>query len=294
MNKKLFRLLRFTGLPLIFREFIQRHKVTILLFHDLRKETTEKVLGYLYEKYTIIDLNDLIRAVETNATLPVKSMILTFDDGHIGNYEILPVIKKMNIPITIFLCASIINTHRHFWFRFYNATISAASLKRMSNKERLETLSKAGFEQEKEFDIPQALQKSQIDEMKSHINFQSHTLFHPILPECDNEVAKAEIFKSKEILENQYGLKINSISYPNGDYSERDIQLVKNAGYKCGVTVDFGYNTPATDLFRLKRISVNDSNDINEIIVKASGLWAFLKTLNGRRQEHGFSNETDQ
>ena len=80
-----------------------------------------------------------------------------------------------------------------------------------------------------------------------------------------------------------------AIAYPNGDYSERDIELVKSAGYRCGVTVDYGFNTVKTDLFRLKRLSVNDTGNIDELAVKASGVWAFIKTRNGRKQGYGWN-----
>ena len=285
MHKLLFRLFRISGLPFLFRELIQRNKVTILLFHEISKVTAEQTFSYLSKKYNIIALNDFIDAIDKRdkTKIPKKALILTFDDGHIMNYEMLPVIKKYNIPVTIFLCASIINSNRHFWFKYKNQSISTGPLKYLSNKERLNVLAKAGFEQDKEFDNPQALQKSHIDEMKHHVNMQSHTLFHPCLPKCDNNKAREEIFNSKEILETEYKLVINAISYPNGDYSERDILLTNEAGYKCGITVDFGFNSIKTNVFRLKRLSVNDTPNINELIVKASGVWSFFKTRNGHK-----------
>ena len=296
MKELLFKLLRLSGLPILFREVIQRNKVTILLFHDISKETAEQTFSYLSKNYNIVDLNDFINAIDKRDKTKIakKALILTFDDGHIGNYEILPVIKKYNIPVTIFLCASIINSNRHFWFKYKNQSISTGRLKHLSNKEKLNVLSKVGFEQDKEFDKPQALQKSHIDEMKHHVNMQPHTLFHPCLPKCDNDEAREEIFNSKEILEREYKLKINTISYPNGDYSERDISLAKEAGYKCGITVDFGFNTIRSDIFKLKRLSVNDTADINELIVKASGVWSFFKTRNGHKQAFGFTNKIEQ
>lgn len=293
MNKLLFILLRVTGLPIIFRELIQRNKVTILLFHDISKETAEQTFSYLSKKYNIIDLNDFIDAIDKRdkTKIPKKALILTFDDGHIRNYEMLPVIKENKIPVTIFLCAAIINSNRHYWFQHKNQPMDTEELKHLSNKEKLNILSKGGFEQDKEFDTPQALQKSHIDEMKHHVNMQAHTMFHPCLPKCDNEEARLEIFNSKEILEREYKLEINAIAYPNGDYSERDVLLAKEAGYKCGITVDFGFNSIKTDVFRLKRLSVNDTSNINELIVKASGVWSFFKTRNGRKQESGFTNK---
>lgn len=92
MNKLLFRLLRFSGFTILFRELIQRKKVTILLFHDISKETANQTFSYLSKKYNIIDLNDFINAIENRdkTKIPKKSLILTFDDGHIRNYEMLP------------------------------------------------------------------------------------------------------------------------------------------------------------------------------------------------------------
>ena len=82
-------------------------------------------------------------------------------------------------------------------------------------------------------------------------------------------------------------------SYPHGDYSDRDIELCRQAGYDCGITVDFGFNTVTTDRFRLKRLSVNDTDDLNELIVKASGLWQFVKTLLREDGEFGWTDDVE-
>ena len=295
-RKLCFMAIRFTGIPFLCREFIQKKKVTIILFHDINRETAEKAFIRLSRIYNLIHLSDFIEAVyrRDNSMIPRKALIITLDDGHIRNYEMLPVIKQHNIPVSIFLCASIINTNRHFWFMFKNRSISVSRLKRVSNKERLALLSQHGFEQDKEFDTPQALQRTHIDEMKHLIDIQSHGLFHAVLPKCTEDEARDEIFDSKEILERHYGLRIDAISYPNGDYSERDIYLAKAAGYKCGITVDFGYNTINTDAFRLKRICLDDNDDVNALIVKASGVWSFIRTINGRKQGFGFTDETQK
>lgn len=283
MKSFIFFLLRMMGLPFLFRQFAQRDKVTIILFHDISAETAEKTFSYLSKKYNIISLDDYLDAVRHKKSLPKRAMVITFDDGHLKNYDMLPVIRKLNIPVTVFLCAAIVDTNRQFWFMASNPPVPVPELKTKANSERLAILSQNGFFQDQEFDSPQALQRHQIEEMKEVVNFQSHTLYHPILPNCGDEEARREIFDSKEVLEREYGLDINAFSYPNGNYSDRDVRLTKEAGYACGITVDFGFNTTGSDLFRLKRISVNDTDDKNELIVKASGLWAFLRTRNGRK-----------
>lgn len=292
MKKLLFKALRYSGLPALFRQLVQKNKVTILLFHDLSPEVAEKTFTYLKRRYNIICLNRFIEAAEKKepVRIPPKALVLTFDDGHIRNYEMLPIIKKLKVPVTIFLCASLLDTRRHFWFNHLNGSLPAAMLKRLPNQERLRKLSAIGFEQDMEFEKPQALTKQQLAEMQPYINLQSHTMFHPCLPTCDDYEAREEIFNSKQMLLRDFGLDAHVLSYPNGDYSDREIRLARQAGYRCGITVDYGFNTVHSDLFKLKRLSVNDTADLNELSVKASGFWAFFKTWNGKKQAFGFTS----
>ena len=114
----LFKILRFSGLPLLVRELIQRRRVTILLFHDISRETAARTFECLAARYHLLDLQTFIRKCKAHdRRLAPKSLILTFDDGHIRNYDLLPLLKEKRIPVTIFLCAGIIDTKRHFWFR---------------------------------------------------------------------------------------------------------------------------------------------------------------------------------
>lgn len=264
----------------MFREFVQRHKVTFLLFHDLDAHDADCNFSWLKKHYNLIGLNDYLDAVGSGSSLPIKAAVITFDDGHVGNYDLLPVIKRLQIPITIFLCSGIVGTRRHFWFKHSDeVTPRLESLKKKSERERLAQLRLLGYEEKQEYDNRQALSKEEIEEMSPWVDFQSHTCFHPILPQCDDKIAEDEIIKSKAQLEQEYGFKIRSLSYPNGDYSDRDIQLAKQAGYECGVTVDAGYNDRGSDLFRLKRVSVNDAKSLDELIVKASGCYVFFKRV---------------
>jgi hypothetical protein len=58
--------------------------------------------------------------------------------------------------------------------------------------------------------------------------------------------------------------------------------MVKDAGYKYAITTRPGYNSLGSDIFRLKRLSVNDSGNIDEIVVKSSGVWGIFKKLSGQ------------
>ena len=279
MNKIIFKIIRYSGLPWIFRNFIQKNKVSILMFHEIDPETAVQTFSYLKKKYNLISLDTFVKAsiLKDSTNIPPKALIITFDDGLSSNYHLLPIIKKYNVPLTLFLCASIINTNRHFWYKHKGLSLPLSDYKTLSNKNRLLALHKDGFIQDKEYDEAHALSKNQLIEMSEFVNMQAHTKFHPCLPMCDDDEAKIEIFESKKILEDEYGFTINSIAYPNGDYSDRDVNLVKEAGYTSAITVDGGFNTLRSDLFRLKRFSTNDTGNLDELVVKSSGAWSFLR-----------------
>ncbi|MCB0530672.1 MAG: polysaccharide deacetylase family protein [Lewinellaceae bacterium] len=282
--------LRYSGVPFLFREIIQRNKVTILCLHDMHPDIAERAFDYLSRHYNIISLNDFLKArlAADSAALPPKALVITFDDGHLGNYDLLPLLEARKIPVTIFLCAGIVDTNRHYWFNFKHPDIDKEALKRVPNRERLRRLAKAGFFPEQEFSRPEAMNRRQIEAMKPVVNFQGHTVLHPCLPQCTDAEARQEIEAGRQLLEENFGLSVNAIAYPNGDYSDRDVQLVRAAGYQLGLTVDFGFNTLKTDPFKLKRLSIGDTDNPDTIALKASGAWAFFKTRNGARQGYGW------
>ena len=153
----------------------------------------------------------------------------------------------------------------------------------MPNDERLKMLQEIGFLQNGENGFAESLNSDQIKEMIPYVNFQSHSKYHPILPGCSNSEVKDEIFSSKKHLEENYGLDINAFSSPNGNYSDREIKLCTEAGYQCAITVDFGFNSVKNDSFRLKRLPVDGTVDVNELFVKASGLSEIMGVLSGHK-----------
>ncbi len=211
--------------------------------------------------------------------MPRKALVVTFDDGHKGNYNLLPVFRQYQVQSTIFLCSSIVGTHRHYWWKACPNITIVYALKPLDNDERLRHLAEFGFQENREYVERQSLSREEIEELRATVDLQAHSRYHPILPQCTDDQSWEEIAGSKTELENTYGLSIYAFAYPNGDYSPRDTVLARKAGYACALTIDGGYNTPKTDMFRLRRLRVDDKADMNELIVKASGLWSFFERI---------------
>src|SRR5262249_6843427 len=145
-------------------------------------------------------------------------------------------------------------------------------------------LESIGFRDDDELAERESLSDDEILELSGKlVDFQSHTVTHPILPWCSEAKARDEVVRSRTALMTRYDLDIYALAFPNGDYSARDLALAREAGYRCALTLDRGFNMSTTDPFRLRRIGIDDVDGIDELIVKASGVWGLVTSRVGDR-----------
>lgn len=283
--KNLFwKLVVFSGLPWFVREILNKNKAGILLYHEPTPENLEKHLKFLSNHYNLITLDLLVEAILKKdwVKIPPKALAITIDDGHQSNYALLEVFKKYRIKPTIFLCSQIVNTHRHFWWK--NNYPDHHELKKLSRKEMLKKLKeKVDYFPERNYKDRQALNLYELKEMKSFIDFQAHTCFHPILPLCENHESKQEIQKCKADLEQLLKQPIKHFAYPNGDYSQREIEYLKKEGYLSARTVKFGWNTINTDPYQLLILSGNDDISVDKLSAQMTGIFNLIKKIVGSK-----------
>src|SRR5439155_1401717 len=164
----------------------------------------------LRSRYHVIGLSDFLAARSNRTTdrLPPRALIITFDDGHKSNYDLRPLLEAHRIPVTIFLCGGIVGTQRHYWWLHARNAANAQRLKALPDEQRTRELLHEGHTDTREYNTRHALSRGEIEEMKGMVDFQSHTMFHPILPACSDERAEQEIVGSKQVLESQFGLRL--------------------------------------------------------------------------------------
>ena len=251
-----------SGIHIFIREFRCRNRVAILMYHDPKPTVFAKHLDYLSRHWTVISLETLVSAIYQKdfSQIPPKSVVITIDDGHAGNIALLTLFKQYRIHPTLFVCTQIIGTHRHFWFKIAGQSkAEREKLKRLPNADRLAHLKQTtDFEPEKIYPDRQALDIVEIKEMTENVDFQPHTQFHPILPHCTETECRQEILGSKTDLEKLLGTECSHFSYPNGDYTEREIEIVKASGFQSARTTDIGWNTLETEPYQLKTVPITD------------------------------------
>lgn len=109
------------------------------------------------------------------------------------------------------------------------------------------------------------------------ITIGAHTRQHPILAACAVEEARAEIGGSRADLETALGRSVDLFAYPNGhegqDFGERDVALVREAGFSHAFSSDWGGVTRGSDVLRLPRVSLYRSTPFGNALLLAREAW---------------------
>lgn len=317
---------RFLDTYAFFRRKIKRSQIAILIYHrvsprrdnrplePLSPQSFERQMKYFSQNFEILPLEKLAKLIVKGGPLPEKAVVMTFDDGYKDNYHYAyPVLKKYNIPATIFLTTGHIGTGNLFWWDKVSYIIQhtgldeldlgefgSFSLRSETEKSRAKSVLIEGLKKlpgkEKDLfisdllvtygeEIPDDLGEELIlswDEIKEMsydgIAFGAHTINHPILTNLPLDQAKREIIQSKKDIEKNIGHRVNAFSYPNGCFNADIAELAKTSGFECAVAVSPSrLINPDDSLYELSRIGIGE--DFSKSKVMLSGLWGDLKGI---------------
>jgi peptidoglycan/xylan/chitin deacetylase (PgdA/CDA1 family) len=294
-----------------------RGKVAILTYHRV---LTESELGsgyvqpgmyvtagtfamhmqYLRENFSVIALGELLRLWSKGGWDDSRRYcVVTFDDGWLDNYRhALPVLKRLELPATVFVPTGFVGTDRWYWpdlvarlaerpgsrqalgalrreFPWLEGKGPEALIEgcKAEPQERIDALL-ASWARHLDFplsDERQVIDWAEAEEMSAAgVTFGSHSATHRILTHLDAAQARSEIEGSWAELRARRVSTVPVFCYPNGDWSESLADLVAAAGYEAAVTTDFGYEggRPARR-YGLKRIGVHDH------VTRTPDLFAF-------------------
>jgi len=261
-------------------------------FHDPEKKLFESCVKWFLKKgYTFISTDDLLAIATGKQAFPAAGVVFTVDDGWRNNKEnIAAVANRYKIPVTIFASTKPIATGEAYWWSYIAAANkkglvnqSVPDLKKVKNEER-QAIVDAVKEQ-----LPLEREALTIEELQEisatpFVSIGSHTVTHPILVNCSDEQAGYEIKESKKILEGWLKKDIQHFAYPNGLYNEREIQFLKDSGYKTAYTTIPQYLTAGNlkDLYTLPRFDVLENVSLAENICRMTGAWFGKPSFNSK------------
>lgn len=172
--------------------------------------------------YTTISFQEYYEYLHDQRALPLKSIIVSFDDGYYSNYQFAyPVLKGLGMKGTIFIVTSTVGqtpgVYPHFTW------------------EQAKEMSDSGV-----------------------IEIGTHTHNHDSLSEMSLAQIRKEIRLSKYLIEKNLGKSCDFIAYPFGFWQEEVYTTAMEAGFKLQCKVgDVGHNTKANPNEPLKRLTVD-------------------------------------
>lgn len=216
-------------------------EVPILLYHrigpsvadsmTITTSTFESHLRFLRDNgYRVIPLRRLVDYHLKKAPAPPpKSVVIVEDDAHASVYsQMLPLVKKYNVPVTIFV---------------YPSAISNA--KYAMTWEQLRELKKTGL-----------------------FDFQSHTYWHPnfkqekkrMKPTEFDKFVDMQLNKSKSKLEKELGGSVDMLAWPFGIHDDFLIGKAAGAGYRATFTIVRRHVRGSDDPMKLPRYLIGNND----------------------------------
>lgn len=258
-------------------------KNLVITFHNVANqewfEQTINIIEHFYCFGTLSQLSE--RLQEGQGATPSRMCFLTFDDGERSVYEkVFPVVKKLNIPIALFVSPKNIREGGSFWFQRIRQ-IDASQIKRMKQYSlkdinnyvlELDPQGKTNIDSNIDIEMFKVMLDSGL------VTFGAHTLNHPILANESDEIARYEVVQSIKELQSILNQKVDFFAYPNGreqDFTLRDINYLKENKIKLAFTTrnDFANNS---DLYRVNRVGLTRGNKLH-IMAKILFPLAFMK-----------------
>jgi peptidoglycan/xylan/chitin deacetylase (PgdA/CDA1 family) len=259
-------------------------------FPSLPSAVFERHMAYLARSYRVLTVEELVEKIH-RGTVPRNALAITFDDGYRDNLtHAAPILARHGLPATIFLATGFIGTSEVPWFdrvaMAFKSTTAASIVAPWGGRLELSRVDDRWAAVEKALAYLKGLGddefRRRLDELLNALAFTdqrwgkgwmlewddvqalaglgfsigAHTVHHPILSRVSVERARTEIEGSRTMIESACGFTPKAFAYPNGkpaDYNSAVQRLVKDAGFTCAVTTQFGLNTRQTPVYELRR-----------------------------------------
>jgi len=211
----------------------------------------EEQLDYLNRKLNFINLLEIKNIVNSRINIAI-----TFDDALLSVLlHAQPVLKKRNIPFTVFVPTG------------YLGKVPAWDID----------------SSEKIVNEP-VMTAAQLKKLDANLcTIGSHTVSHKNLTKITIPEAKTEMQQSKEMLEKILNKKVNHFSFPYGAYNLELAELARDLGYTNLYTINTSFASTKKGEFLFDRIAVSPEDWHIELYLKINGGYNWIGYFQKRR-----------
>lgn len=209
----------------------------------------EQHILFLKEHYTIARLSDLGTALKTGQALPQRSVVLTFDDGYLDNYETLfPILKKHDVPATIFLVSGFVDGR---------VRLKGAESWNAMNWQQAREMRDSGL-----------------------VDFGGHTDSHEILTDLDDDEAVREVTQSCDMIAEKLGAKVTLFAYPFGQgqhIAQSAIDALRAYdGMLCACSTFWRTTHRPSQRFLINRVIIGPQDGVDDLALKVRGGYDYI------------------
>lgn len=281
----------------------------VLNFHFVNDiDWFDKIICLLKSNHKMVSIDTLNQYYD--GTISLKNCYhITVDDGDKSFYEIIyPVLKKYNIPATLYVSPKIFKEKINYWFQeaeSYDPVklmpivseilgISVDKLHSFPIATVLKTLEIEKINQvlkiyRDQTNTPlKAYQNMTIEQLKEVdesglVTIGAHTINHPVLKNEDNKSSKYEIEASVKELAELLNHEIKYFSYPNGiphvDFTDREQETLRNNRIQLCFSTEAKNFLATNNRLSIPRIGISNSESL--LFLKAKlfmgSFWDLLK-----------------
>lgn len=200
----------------------------------------------------VLSLDDAFAILFGGRPFHGHGVVLTFDDGDRSFADFAhPVLARYGFPASVFVVSALIGRPAA-WF------------------------ADDGRE------APEIMDSETIRRLRRmNVTFGPHTLSHPRLSRMDTDRIVREVADSKAQMEALLGETMEFFCYPYGDYDERVVDAVKQAGFRGALSCIRGSAVPGDeDPFQLPRKAISFGDTL-------PGFWWKLHVKNRKKHQPG-------
>jgi peptidoglycan/xylan/chitin deacetylase (PgdA/CDA1 family) len=222
------------------RAWLQPIRIPILYYHEIGRtpskhvvspEQFEAQLDWLGAAgFTALSMDDVVAVYEGERPPPVRSVVLSFDDGRAGVRDFAaPALARRGLPAILYLVTGWLDGEPMPDLERYSEFVTWSDL---------EALQQAGF------------------------TLGSHSVSHRNLKRIDPSEVASEVFASRRRLEEKLGRPVLHFSFPYGRRTRAVTRVVRAAGYRTAVVTGDRHNGRFARLHRLYRVRADGRHSL--------------------------------
>lgn len=262
-------------------------------FPALSVQAFDAQMKHLAANYQVLALGAILERIKNGDLIEPRTVAITFDDGYQDNYIYAhPVLRKYNLPATLFAATNYIGSGDMMWNDRIALALKFTDRKQLvlphsddvlgleSEKEKIAALDsllesfKPLADAEKKLSVEALLKQlshgtqspgapmaswDQLRKMSQEgWEIGGHTANHVILTRVTRDEEVNEIRSCRTAIEDNLNRAARLFAYPNGkssDYDGETKEALRALGFIGAATTESRLNSAATDVFELGRSS---------------------------------------